>query len=129
MRQIDMKLQTKLAISRDFLSRFCSQNLFISHISEPQLRQLGMPTELKKGVVTLMQHYTVCKEGDRLTSEQARILKLLGHQQAKFKLNMIALWSREEGDFKMLREDFEPTEMEEDEENDDDNELTLEDSE
>ena len=76
-----------------------------------------------------MQHYTVCKEGDRLTSEQARILKLLGHQQAKFKLNMIALWSREEGDFKMLREDFEPTEMEEDEENDDDNELALEDSE
>ena len=82
-----------------------------------------MPTELKKGVVTLMQNYTVCKEGDRLTSEQAQILKLLGHQQAKFKLNMIALWSREEGDFKMLREDFQPTGMEEDEENDDENEL------
>ena len=95
-------------------------------VSEPQLRQLGMPTELKKGVVTLMQTYTVCKEGDRLTSEQARILKLLGHQQAKFKLNMIALWSREQGDFKMLREDFEPAEMEEDIEND---ENELEDSE
>ena len=87
-----------------------------SHAIEPQLRQLGMPTELKKGVVTLMQDYTVCKEGDRLTSEQARILKLLGHQQAKFKLNMIALWSRQEGEFKMLREGFEPTEMDEDSE-------------
>lgn len=78
-----------------------------SHAIEPQLRQLGMPTELKKGVVTLMQHYTVCKTGDKLTSEQSRILKLLDHKQAQFKLNMIAVWSREDGAFKMLREDFE----------------------
>jgi len=90
-----------------------------SHAIEPQLRALGMPTELKKGVVTLMQEYTVCKEGDRLTSEQARILKLLGHQQAKFKLNMIALWSRQEGEFKMLKE---ATEMEEDNDEDEEDE-------
>lgn len=76
-----------------------------SHAIEPQLRQLGMPTELKKGVVNLMQHYTVCKAGDKLTSEQSRILKLLDHKQAQFKLNMIAVWSREDGAFKMLRED------------------------
>eukprot|EP00093_Oithona_nana_P000876 00876.XXX_1008_63_1 [CDS] Oithona nana genome sequencing. len=91
-----------------------------SHAIEPQLRALGMPTELKKGVVTLLQEYTVCKEGDRLTSEQARILKLLGHQQAKFKLNMIALWSRQEGEFKMLKEASEMEEDNEDEEDDED---------
>ena len=35
-----------------------------SHAIEPQLRQLGMPTELKKGVIHLMQvkiHTVVCK--------------------------------------------------------------------
>lgn len=76
-----------------------------------------MPTELKKGVVTLMGHYTVCKAGDKLTSEQARILKLLDHKQAEFKLNMIAVWSRQDGAFKMLREDFKETDEMDDDEN------------
>ena len=55
------------------------------HSIEPQLRALGMPTALKKGVVTLLSDYTVCKKGDCLTSEQARTLKLLGKQQANFR--------------------------------------------
>merc|ERR1719219_1472344 len=76
-----------------------------SHAIEPQLRQLGMPTELKKGVVHLIQAYTVCKAGDRLTSEQARLLKLLDHKQAQFKLNILAMWSREDGVFKMIKDD------------------------
>lgn len=45
-----------------------------SHAIEPHLRQLGMPTALQKGVVTLLQDYTVCKKGQTLTPEQARIL-------------------------------------------------------
>lgn len=44
------------------------------HSIEPHLRQLGMPTALQKGVVTLIKEYTVCKEGQTLTPEQARIL-------------------------------------------------------
>ena len=71
-----------------------------------------MPTELKKGVINLMQDYTICKAGDKITSEQARILKLFDHKQAKFKLNIIAVWSREDGSFKMLREDFNEDEPE-----------------
>lgn len=45
-----------------------------SHSIEPHLRQLGMPTSLQKGVVTLLKDYTVCTEGQTLTPEQARIL-------------------------------------------------------
>ncbi|KAK7803847.1 hypothetical protein U0070_021518 [Myodes glareolus] len=44
------------------------------HSMEPQLRQLGLPTALKKAVVTLLSDYEVCKEGDVLTPEQARVL-------------------------------------------------------
>lgn len=45
-----------------------------SHAIEPHLRQLGMPTALQKGVVTLLQDYEVCRSGQALTPEQARIL-------------------------------------------------------
>lgn len=45
-----------------------------SHAIEPHLRSLGMPTALVKGVVTLTQDFTVCKKGQALTPEQARIL-------------------------------------------------------
>lgn len=44
------------------------------HSIEPHLRQLGMPTALQKGVVTLVKEFEVCKEGQTLTPEQARIL-------------------------------------------------------
>eukprot|EP00088_Acartia_fossae_P041060 TRINITY_DN42936_c0_g1_i1.p1 TRINITY_DN42936_c0_g1~~TRINITY_DN42936_c0_g1_i1.p1 ORF type:complete len:242 (+),score=72.95 TRINITY_DN42936_c0_g1_i1:37-762(+) len=72
-----------------------------SHAIEPQLRSLGLPTCLKKGVVTLVKEHTVCSEGDVLTSEQARILKLLGKQQAEFRLRILAVWSND-GQFKIL---------------------------
>jgi len=72
-----------------------------SHAIEPQLRQLGLPTQLKKGVVTLLREHTVCKEGDVLSSEQTRILKLLGKEQAEFRLRMIAVWCND-GSFEML---------------------------
>lgn len=44
------------------------------HSMEPQLRQLGMPTALQKGVITLIKPYKVCQKGDILTPEQAQIL-------------------------------------------------------
>jgi mRNA turnover protein 4 len=44
------------------------------HTMEPQLRKLGMHTSLKKGIVTLDTDFDVCKKGDKLNPEQARIL-------------------------------------------------------
>ena len=45
-----------------------------SHAIEPHLRQLGMPTELKQGVVNIRHKYQVCRKGDVLTPDQCKIL-------------------------------------------------------
>ncbi|EMP28303.1 mRNA turnover protein 4 like protein, partial [Chelonia mydas] len=90
------------------------------HSMEPQLRQLGLPTALKKGVVTLLSDYEVCKEGDVLTPEQARVLKLFGYEMAEFKVTIKCMWHSETGDFQQLvKETEETSEMEEEEEDDD----------
>ncbi|MBZ3875614.1 mRNA turnover protein 4-like protein [Sciurus carolinensis] len=52
-----------------------------------QLRQLGLPTALKRSVVTLLSDYKVCKEGDVLTLEQACVLKLFEYEMAEFKVD------------------------------------------
>lgn len=78
-----------------------------NHSMEPQLRQLGLPTALKKGVVTLIKDYEVCKEGDTLTPEQARILKLFGIEMAEFKATIKCMWNSESGDFERLAEEVE----------------------
>ncbi|XP_052425727.1 mRNA turnover protein 4 homolog [Carassius gibelio] len=75
------------------------------HSMEPQLRQLGLPTALKKGVVTLIKDFEVCKEGDTLTPEQARILKLFGTEMAEFKISVKCMWNSESGEFEKLTDD------------------------
>jgi hypothetical protein len=35
------------------------------------------------------------RKGDVLSSEQARILKLLGQEQAEFRLRMVAVWAND----------------------------------
>jgi mRNA turnover protein 4 len=66
-----------------------------THSMEPQLRQLGLPTSLQRGVVTLREDYTVCKNGDNLTPEQARILKLFQHKMAEFKITIESMWQND----------------------------------
>ncbi|XP_043108536.1 mRNA turnover protein 4 homolog [Puntigrus tetrazona] len=91
-----------------------------THSMEPQLRQLGLPTALKKGVVTLIKDFEVCKEGDALTPEQARILKLFGIEMAEFKISIKCMWNSESGNFEKLtdgdRNETKEEEMDEDSE-------------
>lgn len=68
---------------------------------EPYLRQLGLPTSLKKGVVILEGDFVVCEEDDRLTPEKAKILELKGIPMAAFRFRPICGWSKSEG-FSML---------------------------
>ncbi|KAL0109038.1 hypothetical protein PUN28_014259 [Cardiocondyla obscurior] len=67
------------------------------HSMEPQLRQLGMPTSLQKGVITLIKPFKVCQAGDTLTPEQAQILKLLGKPLAVFKLILLGVYTKKHG--------------------------------
>ncbi|OZJ02494.1 hypothetical protein BZG36_04373 [Bifiguratus adelaidae] len=64
----------------------------VPHNMEPQLRKLGMPTVLKNGIVTLPFNYTVCREGEILSSNQANILKLFYHQLSEFKIHLQCYW-------------------------------------
>lgn len=45
-----------------------------AHSIEPHLRQLGMPTSLQRGIVTLLKDFKVCDKGQTLTPEQCSIL-------------------------------------------------------
>ncbi|XP_011499041.1 PREDICTED: mRNA turnover protein 4 homolog [Ceratosolen solmsi marchali] len=82
------------------------------HSIEPHLRQLGMPTSLQKGVVTLVKDYTICANGQTLTPEQASILKLLGHSLAKFKLTPLGVFTKTTG-YENIAENNETKENEE----------------
>jgi len=62
------------------------------HSMEPNLRQLGLPTQLKKGIIHLTEEFTVCKEGDTLTPEQCRILKLFYHTLVSFQIVLKCSW-------------------------------------
>ncbi|VDK82718.1 unnamed protein product [Onchocerca ochengi] len=64
---------------------------------EPQLRKLGLPTKLEKAVVTLISHYVVCKEGEKLTADQCRLLKLLNYKMSTFHVKLTAHWSKQKG--------------------------------
>jgi len=72
-----------------------------SHSMEPQLRQLGLPTTLDRGVITLTREHKVCDAGATLTPEQCRILKLFGHQMAEFRMAIEAMW-QSDGSFEVI---------------------------
>ncbi|KAJ8922295.1 hypothetical protein NQ315_004235 [Exocentrus adspersus] len=106
------KVDKTITLSEGPLSQF-------SHSMEPYLRKLGLPTKLERGIVTLIKDYVVCKEGDALTPEQAKLLELLGHKMATFRFKLRAVWSKP-GNFERLSKkddqddvDIEDEEMEE----------------
>ena len=63
------------------------------HSMEPYLRKLGLPTKLQAGVVTMLADHVVCREGQPLDSDQARLLQLLDIKMATFRLTLTCCWS------------------------------------
>uniref|UniRef100_A0A3Q2I191 Ribosome assembly factor mrt4 n=1 Tax=Equus caballus TaxID=9796 RepID=A0A3Q2I191_HORSE len=92
------------------------------HSMEPQLRQLGLPTALQRGVVTLLSDHEVCKEGDVLTPEQARVLKLFGYEMAEFKVTIKYMWDAQSGRLQQMGDELpeSASESEEESEEEDD---------
>lgn len=90
------------------------------HTMEPELRKLGLHTSLRKGVVTLDTDYTICKKGDKLKPEQARLLKLFEIMQAEFQVKVKVHWTAS-GQVNVLDSSLEE-ENDMDEDDDDDEE-------
>lgn len=51
-----------------------------------------MPTRLVKGKVVLEDEYTVCREGQKLDSNQTALLKMFGVAMAEFRVVVRAYW-------------------------------------
>ncbi|KAJ2854578.1 mRNA turnover 4, partial [Coemansia erecta] len=61
---------------------------------EPELRELGMPTLLRNGKITIDSDYVICHEGEKLTPQQSRLLKHFWEKMAVFKVNLICYLNR-----------------------------------
>lgn len=70
----------------------------MAHSMEPYLRELGLPTQLKRGSILLLRDYQVCKEGDTLTAQQAQQLKLFGLMLSQFKIDLLAYYDKSKED-------------------------------
>jgi len=69
-----------------------------SHAIEPHLREkLKFPTMLKNGVVTLLRDVVIAKDGEKLTADNCRLLKLFGCAIADFNLKLLCKWEKQEG--------------------------------
>lgn len=99
----------------------------LPHSIEAHLRQLGLPTQLKEGKVTLLGDHTVCEKGRELSSDAAQILKLLDFKQARFKVVAKAVWSRESEKVKALVEEEEGDDEDDDEEDEEEGDDAMED--
>eukprot|EP00359_Climacostomum_virens_P006544 CAMPEP_0204906464 /NCGR_PEP_ID=MMETSP1397-20131031/5986_1 /ASSEMBLY_ACC=CAM_ASM_000891 /TAXON_ID=49980 /ORGANISM="Climacostomum Climacostomum virens, Strain Stock W-24" /LENGTH=219 /DNA_ID=CAMNT_0052075459 /DNA_START=440 /DNA_END=1099 /DNA_ORIENTATION=- len=62
---------------------------------EPYLRTtLGLPTRLHEGRIHMLKDYLVCRQGEQLSVEKAKILKLLDSKQGEFRISLVATWSK-----------------------------------
>jgi len=59
---------------------------------------LIMPTEVRSGKLCLVHEIDVCRKGERLTPEAARILRLLGDKMSTFRFVLTCSASRREDD-------------------------------
>ena len=60
-----------------------------SHSMEGYFKQMGLPVKLNFGKIELLSEVYVCREGQVLNVEQAKLLKTLGHKMANFNLKVL----------------------------------------
>ncbi|GJJ15729.1 hypothetical protein Clacol_010007 [Clathrus columnatus] len=89
------------------IQKFTDPPEVFPHNMDPQLRSLGLKTSLVKGVPTLTSEHVVCKKDQKLTSEQAQLLKLLLVQMVTFKVTLYARWDSKTGQIVELKPDSE----------------------
>ena len=78
-----------------FLEKGTESLAAFSHAMEPQLRTLGLPTKLNFQKIELLQDVYVCKKGSKLSVEQCKLLKLMGHKMARFSLKILTHRTKE----------------------------------
>ena len=58
---------------------------------------LGLPTRLNFQKIELLSDVYICREGQTLNVEQCKLLKMLGHKMANFKLTLLCQRSQTKG--------------------------------
>ena len=64
----------------------------LPHTMADQLKKLGVPVRLDKGVVVITEDCNLCLKGVPITPEQGRLLKIFGHELAEFKISLVSVW-------------------------------------
>eukprot|EP01001_Neometanema_parovale_P009099 NODE_5345_length_954_cov_110.665463_g5130_i0.p1 GENE.NODE_5345_length_954_cov_110.665463_g5130_i0~~NODE_5345_length_954_cov_110.665463_g5130_i0.p1 ORF type:complete len:256 (-),score=58.61 NODE_5345_length_954_cov_110.665463_g5130_i0:186-884(-) len=64
---------------------------------EPYLRKLGLSTKVDKGFIEVVQDHVVCRIGDTISADNARLLKLWDQKVSEFRLTLIAHWQKSTG--------------------------------
>ncbi|KAJ2887471.1 mRNA turnover and ribosome assembly protein [Coemansia asiatica] len=83
----------KVVVSQGEVVRGHAKEPFPNNM-EPELRELGMPTLLRNGKITIDSDYVICHEGEKLTPQQSRLLKHFWEKMAVFKVNLICYLNR-----------------------------------
>ncbi|ETW06686.1 hypothetical protein H310_02868 [Aphanomyces invadans] len=77
------------------------QPQFVGSMVE-SLRQLGLPIDLKRGVIVLNNDHTICKEGATLTPEQAKLLVHFDKKLSTFNVELLSRWTSDGGKYERL---------------------------
>jgi mRNA turnover protein 4 len=86
-------VRARSCVKNDIIVDEGSLNGF-QHTMEPLLRFLDLTITLKKDIIHFLQPFTICSNGDILTSEQTKLLKLFQCLIAQFQIKVKVHWNK-----------------------------------